>query len=41
MTFPYSDPRTDNQLFMDPCKAGKQSGEEKVSQILIRNPLTN
>lgn len=21
--FPYTDPRTDNQLFMDPCKAGK------------------
>jgi hypothetical protein len=24
MTFPYSDPRTDNnQYFMDPCKAGR------------------
>lgn len=22
-TFPYSDPRTDSQLDMDPCKAGK------------------
>lgn len=21
-TFPYSDPRTDNQIYMDPCKAG-------------------
>lgn len=24
-TFTYSDPRTDNQYFMDPCKAGKNS----------------
>lgn len=22
-TFAYTDPRTDNQIYMDPCKAGK------------------
>lgn len=25
MSFPYTDPRTDNQLDMDPCKSGKKS----------------
>lgn len=24
-TFPYSDPRTDNQLDMDPCKSGEKN----------------
>lgn len=27
-TYPYTDPRTDDQIFMDPCKAGRQKFRE-------------
>lgn len=33
-TFPYTDPRTDNQLYMDPCKAGKKLISSKFSRSL-------
>jgi hypothetical protein len=31
--FPYSDPRTDHQLDMDPCKAGKPSFLDMIAPI--------